>query len=168
MHSAFLKEVERKIKMKMFKILVISLALCSMQNVAHADAIDDAIKARISFYQVAKHYFVPLAAMAKGDIEYNAEQAKLNAKIIETLSQMNTDSMWPEKSSKTDRPGQTRALAKIWSEYDAALVKLKDWKDTSTVLAKTAGNGLDELRKGLSAVNKACTACHDTYRAEKF
>ena len=161
-------QIDRSLLKFTLGAVIAGVTVVSVHTGARADAIDDAIKARLSFYQVAKHYFGGLAAMAKGDVKYDAEKAALYARTIETLSLINTDAMWPEASSNEDRKGKTRALSKIWSTYPAVNEKQKAWVDSAAVLAKSAGAGLNALRADLTKVNDSCNGCHETYRAKDF
>lgn len=133
-----------------------------------ADAIDDAIKARRGYYQVVSHNAGALFAMAKGDVEYNAEQATTHAKNLEMLSQMNNSTMWPAGSSNADRAGKTRALPVIWSTFPAIGEKGKAFGAATAKLAASAGGGLDALRADIGALGASCKGCHETYRAKDF
>ena len=133
-----------------------------------ADDIDDTIKARQGYFDLVSHNSGMLFAMAKGDVDYNADDATAHAKNLELLSQMDTKTLWPEGSSKEDRPGKTRALPVIWSTYPAIGEKFKAFSDASTKLASSAGGGLDSLRADIGALGASCKGCHETYRAKDF
>jgi cytochrome c556 len=135
---------------------------------AFADNIDDAIKARQGFYQVVSHNAGALFAMAKGDVEYNAETATTHAKNLEILANMDTSSMWLPGSSKEDRKGKTRALPVIWTTFPAIGEKSQAFKDASAKLAMAAGEGIDGLRANIGALGASCKGCHETYRAKDF
>ena len=135
---------------------------------AFADNIDDAIKARQGFYQVVSHNAGALFAMAKGDVEYNAETATTHAKNLEILANMDTSSMWLPGSSKEDRKGKTRALPVIWTTFPAIGEKSQAFKDASAKLAMAAGDGIDGLRANIGALGASCKGCHETYRAKDF
>lgn len=151
-----------------FGILAIGLAATTLSTVAVADEIEDAIKARQGYYQVVKHNTGPLFAMAKGDIEYNAEQASTYAANLQMLASLNNSSMWPAGSSKEDRAGKTRALPVIWTTFPAISEKGQAFKDATEKLASSAGGGLDSLRADVGALGASCKGCHDTYRAKDF
>lgn len=135
---------------------------------AFADNIDDAIKARQGFYQVVSHNAGALFAMAKGDVEYNAEAATTHAKNLEILANMDTSSMWLPGSSKEGRKGKTRALPVIWTTFPAIGEKSQAFKDASAKLAMAAGDGIDGLRANIGALGASCKGCHETYRAKDF
>lgn len=148
--------------------LIAGGAAATLSSVAFADNIDDAIKARQGFYQMVKHNAGALFAMAKGDVEYNAETATIHATNLETLASLNNSSMWLPGSSKEDRPGKTRALPVIWTTYPAIGEKGKAFNEATANLAMSAGEGLDALRGDIGALGAACKGCHDTYRAKDF
>ncbi|WP_415402165.1 c-type cytochrome [Tateyamaria sp. SN3-11] len=155
----------------MKKLLLMSAMICfgaTAPATVSADPVEDAIKSRLGFYNMTRHYFGGLVGMAKGDVEYDAAKAQEYADVIAYLAQVNTDGMWPEGSSNVDRPGLTRSLPTIWSDYDGVVEHQQDWIDTSITLQNTVAQGLPELRAGLDGVNQACTACHDQYRAKDF
>ncbi len=135
---------------------------------ALADDIDGAIKARQGYYQIVKHNAGALFGMAKGDIDYDATKAKAHASNLEALANMTTSSMWPQGSSKADRPGITRALPVIWSTFPAIKDKHKAFADASATLASSAGDGLDKLRANIGALGASCKGCHETYRSKDF
>ncbi len=155
--------------MKKFLLTCVLVCVSTTAPMAvRANPVEDAIKSRLGFYNMARHYFGGLVGMAKGDVEYDAAKAQEYADVIAYLAQVNTDGMWPEGSSNVDQPGLTRSLPTIWSDYEGVVKHQQDWIDTSIVLQNTVANGLPELRAGLEGVNQACTACHDQYRAKDF
>jgi len=153
------------------RLRLIALTIAGATTVltpAFADNIDDAIKARQSYFQVIKHSAGALFGMAKGDIPYDAAQAQAHANNLEALSKMNTSSMWLPGSSKEDRLGKTRALPVIWSTFPAIGEKNKALQNAATTMAAAAGGGLDQLRANIGAVGASCKGCHETYRAKDF
>lgn len=150
------------------KMLLVSVFAMSVASVSHADPAEDAIDARRGFYQVVKHNMGGLAAMAKGDAEYDAKQAAIYAKNLEMLTQMDNATMWIAGTSNKDMPGKTRALPEIWSTYPDIVEKSDAWKEAVATLAGSAGNGLDALRGDIRAVGKSCKGCHDNFRAKDF
>jgi cytochrome c556 len=151
------------------KILAIAIAAMSVTTVSSADSPEeDAIKARQGYYQVVRHNMGSLAAMAKGEIAYDAEQAASYAQNLELLTKLNNETMWIAGTSKTDMPGKTRALAEIWSTYPDIVKKSDTWKAAVSKLSVSAGKGLDALRADIGAVGKSCKGCHDDFRAKDF
>ncbi|MGI9408420.1 MAG: c-type cytochrome [Hyphomicrobiaceae bacterium] len=142
--------------------------LTALAGTSFADPVDDAIKARQSFYQVVKFNAGGLFGMAKGDIAYDAKQAQTYADNLKALTLMMNGPMWPEGSDNEAKKGKTRAMPKIWTTYPAITEKSKAWKAAAADVAGVAGSGLDQLRSKIGALGEACKGCHDNYRAKDF
>lgn len=138
-------------------------------NSAFADGhLEKAVKARQGFMQVVSFQLGPLGAMAKGEMEYDAELAAANAANLQALANMNTGAMWPAGSDNAALgEDKTRALPAAWAADSKVGEKHQAWADASAQLAAAAGNGLDALKPAVGAVGKSCGGCHDDYRAEK-
>lgn len=147
--------------------LALSLALGSAAlSDGHADrATMAAVKARQATMQLYAFNIGILGAMAKGDVEYNADAASAAASNLASLSTLNQGAMWPAGSDNETLGDVTEALPAIWAadskigEAGMAMAK------ASAALADVAGDGLDALRGGIGAVGQSCGACHDGYRA---
>ena len=145
------------------------VAISAMPTVAIADPIEDAIKARKASMQLNAFNLGILAAMAKGEREYDAELASNLANDLQALAMMSNAEMWPAGSGN-DAPGlaeKTRALPVIWSTYPAVVEKHDAWEEATVQLAGVAGDGLEVLQANIGPVGKGCGGCHETYRAEK-
>ena len=130
--------------------------------------IEKAVKARQGFMQVVAFNLGPLGAMAKGEMDYDADVAATNAANMEALSKMNNGAMWPAGSDNAALgEDKTRALPAAWAADSKVGEKHKAWIDASVELAAVAGNGLDALKPAVAEVGKSCGGCHDDYRAEK-
>jgi len=105
-------------------------------------------------------YFYPIRAMAQGKAPYDANIVARNVHFIEALSRMPWDGFMP--ATRDVKSGATRAVF-----TDTA--KFKEAQDR--YLAEVA-RLVDVTRKGdeaatksqIVAVDKACDACHDTFR----
>jgi cytochrome c556 len=144
------------------------LAAGAISTAALADGhLENAAKARQSFMQVVAFNLGPLGAMAKGEMDYDAEAASAFAKNLALLSTMNTGAMWPQGSdNEALGKNKTNALPAAWAADSKVMEKYGDFAKATTDLAATAGNGLDALRPAVGAVGKSCGGCHDLYRAE--
>lgn len=130
--------------------------------------IEKAVKARQGFMQVVSFNLGPLGAMAKGEMDYDAELAANNAKNLHALSTMGNGAMWPEGSDNAALgEDKTRALPAAWAADSKVGEKHQAWIDASANLAAVAGDGLDALKGAVGDVGKSCGGCHDDYRAEK-
>lgn len=147
---------------------VAAFGAMSSAVLAADDPIDKAVKARQSYMKVVAFNIGPLGAMAKGEMEYDAEKAAAFASNLAALSTMNNGAMWPEGSDNaTLGEDKTRALPAIWETYPKVAEKHDAWSKASVELAAVAGDGLDALKSKIGDVGKGCGGCHDDFRAEK-
>lgn len=105
-----------------------------------------------------------LGAMAKGEVEYNAEAAQKAADNLLAASTLDMSMLWPEGSddfANTD----TRALAKIWEAGSDVGDKAQALVDAATAMQSAAGVDLAGLQGAMKGVGDACTGCHEAYRA---
>ncbi len=144
------------------------LAQCAVLAPAFADPVEDAIKARRGYFTLLGANIGPLAAMAKGEIEYDAEAAATHAGNLEALGGYMVAPHFPEGSSNADKPGDTRAQPAIWSDFSGFAAKFGDYKAAVAGLPAKVSGGRAELGAALGAVGGTCKACHDDYRAKDF
>ncbi|HUF86854.1 MAG TPA: cytochrome c [Thermohalobaculum sp.] len=129
---------------------------------------EKAIKARQGFMQIVAWEAGPLFGMAKGDVEYDAEQAAANAENLDALLQYNVGRLFTPGTSKSDHPGKTRALAAIWEDMEGFASAYGQLRERVAVVAEEAGKGKDALTAAVSEMGKACGNCHDDNRAKEF
>ncbi len=146
-----------------------AVALGAVSTSVLADGhLEKAIEARQGFMKVVAFNLGPLGAMAKGEMDYDAETAATYAKNLEVLAKMNTGAMWPAGSDNAALgEDKTRALPAAWEADSKVMDKHGAWTEASTQLAAVAGDGLDALKGAIGDVGKSCGGCHDDYRAEK-
>ena len=148
-------------------LLIVTAFMVPASTIQAADANERAIKARKGLMQAIVHQMGGLGAMAKGKMDYDAEQAKVWAGNLDLLARVNQGSMWPQGSGNDAYPGKTRALPDIWSTYPKVAEKNAAFAKAAANLAQTAGNGLEALQMGMGAVGKSCGGCHKPFRAAK-
>jgi len=156
--------MKSKLRTAMFCLTVTALAY-SPVSFSTDKATKSAIKARQGLMQVYSFNMGLLSAMAKGDMDYDAELASLAANNLSALASMDTGAMWPQGSSNENH--KTRALPEIWSTFPKVAEKGKAMVEASAALASVAGDGLDALKGGMGDVGKSCKGCHDDFRAKK-
>lgn len=155
----------------MRKAVLLALAsamLAGTLSIGPANAVEGAIKARQSYFQIVKFYAGPLFGMMKGKVPYNAELAQRNADNLRALTTMQNGAMWPKGSGKASNPGKTRAKAAIWAAGSTIGDKSKAFKQAIAELAKVAGKGKDALVPAVKALGGTCGACHKGYRHKDF
>jgi cytochrome c556 len=135
---------------------------------ALADPLDDAVKARRGYFTLLGANMGPLAAMAKGEVEYSAETAELHAANLLALATYSPVPHFPAGTANEDRAGDTRALPVIWTDLEGFLGKYQDMTKAIADLQSPAVAGRAELGQALGAVGGTCKACHDDYRAKDF
>ena len=124
------------------------------------------INARQSFMQVYRFNLMMLGAMARGDMEYDAEQASAAANNLLAASKMSNGAMWPA-GSDSSAPGLadvTAAKADIWASGSMVGEKHQALTAALEAMAGVAGDGLGAVRANMGAVGDGCSGCHDNYR----
>lgn len=104
-----------------------------------------------------------LGDMAKGKTAYDAEAARTAAQNIVTISAITQGLLWPEGSSNADIK-DTKALPKIWENYDDFLAKWEAKAKAADDLLAVAGDGVEAMGPALGKLGEACNACHKEYR----
>mgnify|MGYP006277986053 CR=1 FL=1 len=133
---------------------------------AHTD--NPAIDARRAYFTLLGSNLGPLAAMAKGEAEYDPAQAELHAGNLALLTGYAATPHFPEGSSNEDHPGDTRALPAIWSDFDGFMERYEAYVASVDALEASAGEGRAALGQAVAKVGGTCKACHDDFRAPDF
>ena len=133
------------------------------------EAEERAAKARQALMQVYAFNLGQLGAMAKGEMEYNADLAKASADNLVKATTMNGMAMWPKGSSMDDEgmAGKTWAKADIWADGSDVGEKAKAMREAAAQMAEVAGNGLDAMKGAMGGVGGGCKGCHEKFRAPK-
>lgn len=156
--------------MKRISATLLSMAIlsASLATPVFADAIDDTIKARQSYYQLIKFNFGQLVAMVKGDVDYNAEAAQNAADNLKAISTLHIGPLYPAGSDNVAKKGKTRAQPNLWSDFEGASAIGGKWRTAIGDLQKVASNGKESLAPAVGELGKQCKACHEKYRAKNF
>ncbi len=123
---------------------------------------EDAITYRRAAFTVMGTHYYRAAAMANGRVPFDAKAVADNIELATLLSKL-PYAGFVEGSDK----GNTNALPKIWTEQDkfrAAAARMQEELVKLNTVAKT-GN-LDLIKAAVGETDKACKACHDSYRKE--
>ena len=124
-----------------------------------------AVKARKAHMQLYAHNLGILGAMAKGEVEYNADAAMAAASNMQTLSaSINQMSYWAPGTSNAELGEETTALPAIWESGSNAQAIGMKLAEASANLAAVAGDGQEALGPALGPVGGACGECHKAYR----
>ena len=154
--------------MSKFKLLVTSLALASaigMPSFAQ-DGENPAVKARKALMQLYGYNISQLGAMAKGDVDYNADAALAAAGNLVTLSNINQSAMWPQ-GTDSENSASSRALPAIWTNFPDVAAKGKAFADAALAMEAAAGTDLASLQSAMGALGASCSGCHKPYRGPR-
>lgn len=129
---------------------------------------EDVAAARRGYFQLIGLEMGSLAAMAKGEIAYDADAAQAHAADIRTLSEYLHDDILAVGTSNAGLPGKTRALPKIWDDMTGYGEKAAAFKEAAANMASVAGGGKEAMAPAVGQLGGTCKGCHDTYRAKDF
>lgn len=152
----------------MFKMCTLgAAALLLSANVQATEENDKAIEYRQDALGVMAWQMGPLGAMAKGDIDYDAEEFQLRANNLAALAGMPWEGFVEDSFRGGDHSVDTGALAKIADNMDDFKSKSDDLVIETTTLAELSrGDDFGAMRKQVGKVGQTCKSCHDDYRAE--
>jgi len=152
---------------KLFKSLALGSLILATTAMAHGKEHD--AKARRGYFQLIGLEMGGLAAMAKGQVDYSAEDVRAHLANLEVLTHSyDTAGLFKEGTSNDDLLGETRALPKIWEDSAGFAAKFKDMADAVKAIEGPATTDLDGLRASMGQLGGTCKACHDAYRAKDF
>ena len=122
-----------------------------------------AIQYRQDAFHMIKYHFGPMAAMVKGEKEFNAEEFQKNAEAVATLSKFPMNGF----IAGSDKGGKTEAKAEIWTNMDDFKKKMETFQTEATSLAEVAkGGDLATIKPQFGKVGESCKACHKEYKAD--
>lgn len=153
----------------MFRTTLATVAACAALAApvlaeSHADkAIENAIKARQAQMQLYAFNLGQLGAMAKGEMEYNAEAATAAATNLAALTKLNQMALWPQ-GSDSDIVEKSRALPAMWQNFPDVMEKGGALASAADAMVTAASTDLASLQGAIGAVGGACGACHKAYR----
>lgn len=145
-----------------------TLALGLAAPVAQAQGPEDVANARIGYYRLVGMEMGALSAMAKGEMPYDAEVAKVHAANLAALKSYNAKGLYAAGTSNADLPGKTRAKPAIWEDMAGFQTKGAAFGEAITELVAAAEQGEDALKPAIGKLGGTCKACHDDYRATDF
>ncbi|MDF2232871.1 cytochrome c [Albimonas sp. CAU 1670] len=150
------------------KLIAAASACALMAAVAAAQAqdvtpkIDDPISLRQNLMKDAGASIGMLAAIAKGEAEFNAAAVK-GALVALNAVALGFPAQFPEGSTSET----SEASPKIWEDaagFQSAAAKFI--ADTNQAKGMTITNA-DEMKQAMGLVGANCKACHESYRVKK-
>ena len=142
-------------------VLAISAALTGVS--AAADTLkfgkaEDAIKYRQNALFVMSQHFGSLGAKANGRAPFDAEVAKQNAEVLQTLAGL----PWQAFGAGTEGG---KSKPEIWSEKAKFDEHANQYKAEAGKLVAAAKTGdLAQLKAAFGPAAQTCKACHDAFR----
>lgn len=104
-----------------------------------------------------------LAAMAKGEAEYDAAKAKVAADALVASASLDQSMLWPAGSDNAANPKSTAAAA-IWAEGSKIGDEAMAFKAAADAMAAAAGTDLASLQGAMGGLGGSCGSCHKAYR----
>jgi len=140
------------------------LAATTVLADSHGDeATARAVAARQAHMKLNAFNLGPLGAMAKGEMEYDADRAAGAAANLDALAGIDQAGYWPEGSDAGFTDG-SKALPAVWENMPEFEQRQQALAEATAQLAAVAGDGLDALKGAMGPVGQACSACHKTFR----
>ncbi|WP_027966839.1 c-type cytochrome [Halomonas halocynthiae] len=144
-----------------------TVALLLSANVQATEENDNAIDYRQNALSVMAWQMGPLGAMAKGDMDYNAEEFQLRANNLAALAGMPWEGFVEGSFRGGEHSVSTGALAKIATNMDDFMGMADDLVVQTTTLAELSnGDDFSAMRKQVGKVGQSCKSCHDAYRGD--
>lgn len=141
-------------------VLAATLGLTSIATAAEINA----VTARQGQFRLMAFNIGTLAAMAKGEADYDAAAAQIAADNLVALSSLDQSHFWPEGSDAMSIDN-TRALPVIMDDFAGFSAKWDGFGTAARAMQAVAGEGLDDVRGAIGGLGGACGACHKAYRA---
>jgi len=148
----------------MHRSLTVAVLAASLVLPAIARADEAAVKARQSLMTLIAYNLGPLAQMAQGRIDYNADTAQIAADNLVAVTRHAQDRLWPEGTAQGEIEG-SRALPAVWDDLDEFATRYAALQDATATMQAAAGDGLTALQGALGPLGGACQACHQPFRA---
>ncbi|MDO6461659.1 cytochrome c [Granulosicoccaceae sp. 1_MG-2023] len=129
------------------------------------DPFETEIEARQGLMQVYKYNVGILAAMAKGEADYDAEAAQKAADNIKLVTMMDNGGLWAP-GSDSDSVEDSKAAPELWSTFPKVGEYGEEMASAAAAMADNAGQGLDALKANIGPLGKSCKTCHDDFRVK--
>ncbi|MEZ5723209.1 MAG: cytochrome c [Paracoccaceae bacterium] len=147
-------------------VLGLAAGLVAATGLAAQDAdLPAPVKARKAVMQLYAFNLGTLGAMAKGEVDYDAEAAQGAADNLVKLSSLAAGAMWPAGTDSAAVAG-SRALPALWENFPDVMAKGGALAEAAGGMATAAGTDLASLQAAMGPLGAACGDCHKAYRAE--
>ena len=107
-----------------------------------------------------------LGAMAKGEMDYDADLAQLAADNIVAISNLNLAPLLPAGSDSDSIEG-TRAKPSVWADNADFLAEWENLGNQAMAMQQVAANGAEALGPAMGGLGKACQSCHESHQVPR-
>jgi len=123
---------------------------------------DKAVEYRQKALSVMKENFSAMAAMVKGEIEYNPDFFQRRADDFEKMSGI----PWSGFAVEGAMPGNNSdALTAIWDNWEDFQQRASDLQKYAATLSEVSQQGsLDSIKPVFMDTANTCKGCHDDYK----
>lgn len=142
----------------------ILLATAGMAGSHAAKSSNAAVAARHFQMQMVGYHIGILGAIAKGEMEYSAEQVDAAAHNLAHLARMEQATLWVE-GTEQGAADKSRAKAEIWQKPDEFDAKFEALAEASMALVGAADAAA--VGAGMGKLGGTCKDCHETFRGPK-
>lgn len=144
-------------------VLTLSLLLAVSTNAAAQAKPEDVIKYRKAQYTVLLWNWMPLNAMVRGRIPFDAAEFARRAERVAAVPPQLLEGF----AEGSGEGAPTDAKPEIWTDFADFSAKMKDLERETMALATVAKGG-DEaaIKEQFAKTGAACKACHDKYKAD--
>ncbi|WP_372840244.1 cytochrome c [Phaeovulum sp.] len=123
-----------------------------------SNRVEEQIPERQALFRLLALYLEPIAAMGRGEVEYDSVVAEDAARNLAMVAQLDQTKLWPE----VRKTGIARiSLASVLGTA-ARSNALDDMTAAILRLAAVAGTGIEPMQMALTEVSQSCIECHET------
>lgn len=144
--------------------LTAALVAATASGAVMAQSIPGEVKARQGQFRIMAINLGILGAMAKGQMEYDAEAAQAAADSLVGVAMVNQVPLWPAGTDNVAMAGITRALPAAWDNFDDVAAKWAAFGEAAAEAQAGVGGGQEAIGPLLGKLGGTCKACHDAYR----
>ncbi len=153
-------------KLKLFGLTSALVLTGVMVWAETADPFADIVETRHGLMMQMAADVGKMGAMVKGDAPYDAAVAEKAAANVAAIASVISLDQFPA-GSEAGKSADSSAKADLWATPDDFLAKLGDLNTAAEALKTAAATNPDSLKTGITALGKACGACHSAYRASQ-
>lgn len=150
----------------MTRFVALGLSAALLASPLAAQDLNGAVKARNGQMSIISYNLGLLGAMAKNQIDYDADLAVGAAENVAAAAGMSIAALWVEGSDNGAHP-TSRANPNIWSDMADFSAKMDALTEAAAAAAGSVGSGLEAVGPALGAMGGTCKACHQTYRGPR-